>query len=661
MKFFYALTFIALTLLLPEQLCGQTYCNPLNISYRFSPSTPARREAADPTMVLYKDKYYLFASMSGGYWYSSDLFNWNFVPISTSVMSTIEDYAPTAIAIKDTLYFLTNGKTIYRSVQPDSGKWELFTTSFAYPSWDPDLFLDTDGRLYYYYGCSDKDPLHAIELDPNKKFAGIGSPVNTLKSDTANHGWERGGDYNTGKASPWLEGSWMTKYNNKYYLQYALPGTEVKSYADGVYVSDHPLGPFTYAPYSPMSSKPEGFIASAGHSSSFEDKYGNWWHISSMTISVKHMFERRLGLFPMSFDSDGVPFVNTSFGDYPINIPNKKIDNISELSCGWNLLSYKKTAESSSANDTFPVNLAFDENIRTYWAAKTSNKGEWLSVDLGKESSINAIQVNFAEHNPNLFGRNNVPPQQFLVEYSSDKTSWDTLVNETTNTLDLTHQFYKFDKPTKARYIKVTNYQVPTGSFAISDLRIFGNDSTEKPLKVSSFDFVRTDRDSRQVVLKWNKKANATGYNIRFGFERSKLYRSYIVYSDTAITIRSLNKGQQYWFAIDAFGTGGLTTGDTIEAVITHDPTLDLKNNAEVTGKSEFLFPNPATSKITVIKPDLKGEVKLEIFNVQGAKVQTLILTNKETQISVADMKKGVYFFVVGSGNSKQSSSVIIK
>ena len=35
--------------------------------------TPSRREAADPTMVVYKGEYYLFASKSGGYFHSTDL------------------------------------------------------------------------------------------------------------------------------------------------------------------------------------------------------------------------------------------------------------------------------------------------------------------------------------------------------------------------------------------------------------------------------------------------------------------------------------------------------------------------------------------------------------------------------------------------------------
>ena len=56
------------------------------------------------------------------------------------------------------------------------------------------------------------------------------------------------------------EGSWMNKYNGKYYLQYASPGTEFKTYADGVYTSDSPNGPFKYETYSPFSYKPGGVV-----------------------------------------------------------------------------------------------------------------------------------------------------------------------------------------------------------------------------------------------------------------------------------------------------------------------------------------------------------------------------------------------------------------
>ena len=40
---------------------------------------------------------------------------------------------------------------------------------------------------------------------------------------------------------PFIEGSWMTKHNGKYYFQYGAPGTEFSGYADGVVVGDNPL------------------------------------------------------------------------------------------------------------------------------------------------------------------------------------------------------------------------------------------------------------------------------------------------------------------------------------------------------------------------------------------------------------------------------------
>jgi hypothetical protein len=33
----------------------------------------------DPVIVLYKNDYYLFSTNQWGYWWSSDMLNWNFV------------------------------------------------------------------------------------------------------------------------------------------------------------------------------------------------------------------------------------------------------------------------------------------------------------------------------------------------------------------------------------------------------------------------------------------------------------------------------------------------------------------------------------------------------------------------------------------------------
>lgn len=558
---FLAICSITLLVITPSiTRAQQTFCNPLNISYRFTPDKPSRRTAADPVIVLYQDSYFLFATASGGYWHSKDLLSWSFV---TTKDLPFEKDAPAAAVINGALYYMPlNSHIIYKASDAVAGKWEVYTDSFPLSIGDPDFFQDTDGKVYMYFGCTNNGYLQAVELDPNNKLKPIGQPVNVLKGDPATRGWERPGDYNTSTERPWTEAPWMTKHNGRYYYQYSAPGTQYKSYADGYFVSNNPLGPFSYAPGNPFSAKPEGFINGAGHAATFQDKYGNYWRVITMVISVKHIFERRLGLIPVTFDNDDNMIAHTEFADYPLIMPNHKIKDVSDLYPGWMMLSYKKSAEASSSLDANPPALAVNEEIRDYWSAKTGDKGEWLSIDLGEVATVKAVQINFAENNTQLFGREGILAQQYLLEYSIDNKSWKTLADKTKNEEDLTHQYHTFKIPIKARYLKVTNYRVPGGTFAISGFRVFGSGTSAKPAKVTALTVNRDINDPRNVSLNWKKAANATGYNIRFGVSKDKLNRVYQLYGDTALTIRSLNKDQQYWFAIDAFGENGVTRGD---------------------------------------------------------------------------------------------------
>lgn len=72
----------------------------------------------------------------------------------------------------------------------------------------------------------------------------------------------------------YLEGAYLTKWNGKYYLQFAAPGTELSCYGDGCCTADHPLGPYRFQPNTPFSLKPSGFITGAGHGSTIADEYG---------------------------------------------------------------------------------------------------------------------------------------------------------------------------------------------------------------------------------------------------------------------------------------------------------------------------------------------------------------------------------------------------
>ena len=132
----------------------KTFCNPVNLNYRFMKIDGGEgiREAADPVVVPFKDKFYLFASKSSGYWYSDDFTDWKHVFITDSVLP-IEDYAPGLFVHNDYLYYVgsTHGKgMLYRSSQPEKGEWEPVKEILSY--WDPAFYVEGD-NLYMYHGC----------------------------------------------------------------------------------------------------------------------------------------------------------------------------------------------------------------------------------------------------------------------------------------------------------------------------------------------------------------------------------------------------------------------------------------------------------------------------------------------------------------------------
>lgn len=537
----------------------QTVCNPVDLNYRFCSDEPSRREAADPTIVEFRDKYFLFASKSGGYWYSDDLIDWKFIETNKI---PVEEYAPTVISIEDTLYFLASSNeksTIYKSADPLSGIWTIALDSLEMPVWDPAFFLDDDNRLYLYWGCSDVNPIYGVEVNYKNKFSFVGEPIPFIHENMKEHGWEVPGDYNTRtNAKPWIEGAWMNKHNGTYYLQYSGPGTEFKSYSDAVYNAESPLGPFKIAPHNPFVYKPEGFAAAAGHGSTFKDKYGNYWHIGTSTISVKQIFERRLVLYPTFFDGQGVMYASTRFGDYPFIIPNKKIERAEEIFPGWMLLSYNKKASVSSELDSFPAKNLTDENIRTYWSAKTGKSNEYATIDLGDNFDIYAVQLNFAEHNTEIYGRQEGLYHRYIVECSNDNKNWDVLIDKSQNLTDNTHEYMQLPEKVNGRYLRINNIEVPDGNFAMSGFRIFGKGSGQLPEVPLNFEAIRKE-DRRSVNLSWVKSENAVGYNVTYGIDPGKLYHNYVVYEDTTLVINSLNTNQAYFFSVESFNENGIS------------------------------------------------------------------------------------------------------
>lgn len=565
------LIFYLIVTSLSVQSQQRTYCNPINIDYAYThiPDFTVwgkHRATADPVIVNYKNDYYLFSTNQCGYWWSHDMLNWKFSSrkfLRPWNKSYDELCAPAVGIIGDTMIVFgstyTKNFTLWMSTNPKANEWKPLVDSFEIGGWDPAFFTDDDGKLYMYNGSSNNYPVYGIELD-RKTFKPIGTRTPMYLLQDWRYGWQRFGEnMDNTFLDPFIEGSWMTKHNGKYYFQYGAPGTEMSGYSDGVVVGSKPLfDGIQVTPQSdPFSFKPGGFSRGAGHGATFLDNFNNYWHISTSIICVKSTWERRVGIWPAGFDNDDVMWCNTAFGDYPLYLPSA--DKPAGAGPGWMLLNYKKPVEVSSTLGSYNPNNAVDENIKTYWSATTANKGEWIQSDLGNVSTVNAIQINYADQDAGFLGKQTDIYHQYKLYYSVDGKKWNILVDKNNNKTDVPHDYVELEKPVQAKFIKLENIHMPTGKFAISGLRVFGNGNGAKPTDVQNLIVLRTEKDKRSAYIKWSPVDNAFAYNLYYGTAPDKLYSCIMIYDFNEYWFKAMDKLKTYYFSIDAINENGVS------------------------------------------------------------------------------------------------------
>jgi xylan 1,4-beta-xylosidase len=547
----------------------KTYCNPVNIDYGYTPipnfaEWGHHRATADPVIVNYKGDYYLFSTNQWGYWWSDDMLHWNFISkkfLRPWNAGYDELCAPAVGIVGDTMIVFgstyTKNFTLWMSTNPKANEWKPLIDSFEIGGWDPAFFTDDDGRLYMYNGSSNRYPTYGVELD-RKTFKPIGTRKEIYQLESWRYGWQRFGEHMDDTfLDGFIEGSWMTKHNGKYYFQYGAPGTEMSGYADGVAISNGPLGWFENAS-DPLSFKPGGYARGAGHGATFQDSFNNYWHVSTISISTKNNFERRVGIWPAGFDKDDVMWCNTAFGDYPHYLPKP---NGGGNFTGWMLLNYKKPVLVSSTLGSYNANNVNDERIKTYWSAVSGNKGEWIQTDLGNISTINAIQINYADQDvdSNRLGKWSNQYHQYKLYFSADGKKWNVLVDKSNNQADVPHDYVELQTPVQARFIKLENIHMPTGKFAISGLRVFGNGNGSKPNAVRELMVLRTEKDKRSAWIRWRPVDDAYAYNIYYGTAPDKLYNCIMVHDANEYWFKGMDKLKTYYYTIEAINENGVS------------------------------------------------------------------------------------------------------
>jgi len=571
---------------------AKTYCNPINIDYTYMSHYAFRgvsyRSGADPAVINYKGRYFMFVTRSHGYWYSDDMSDWTFVRPQSWYFNGSN--APAAAIYKDEVIVLgdPSGRgAVIKTDNPELGDWKTTYSVIPISIQDPDLFVDEDNRIYLYEGSSNKWPIRVVELDAEHMFLPKGEQKDLFNLNPDEHGWERFGQDHRSGIDPFIEGPWMTRYNDTYYLEYSAPGTQWNIYADGVYTAKSPMGPFEYAPYNPVSYKPGGFLTGAGHGSTVRDNSGNYWHFASMPIAVNYKFERRIGMFPSGFEEGGQMYVNSAYGDYPHYLPDVKVQDHKNRFAGWMLLSKGKKVSTNSVisgiemkvvdeykegytlkqkEPNYGVEMINDENLRTLWVAENNSDSLFVEMDLGREMTVKAIQVNFQDFNAKIFGKPDTLRQQFAIKASLDGNNWVTTVDYSDNQKDQPHAYIELPKAVQARYVKFENVYFPNKYLAIGEFRVFGNGNGKVPNFPNSFE-VRRHEDARNAGCTWKKVKDAMGYTLYWGIARDRLNNSVMIYDQNSYELRALIKGQAYYFQIEAFNENGISERSGVVAI----------------------------------------------------------------------------------------------
>ncbi|KRC78989.1 family 43 glycosylhydrolase [Sphingomonas sp. Root241] len=574
------------------QPAKRTWINPIDLDYRYNfeqiNDNASYRTGADPAIVRHKGAYYLFQTLADGYWRSTDLIDWTFVHPSRWPFDSI--VAPAAWSDGERIVLqpsMMEPESILVTDAPETGRLDFLVRrmpplpgatnkapeemkpgEIGPGPWDPALFKDDDGQWYLYWGSSNVFPMYGakIAFDGGKLIYQTNArPMLSLHPDL--HGWERFGQdhcacWAPGKPSPsYMEGAWMTKQGGRYYLQYGAPGSEFNAYANGTYVSESPLGPFTYAPWNPVAYRPGGFAQGVGHGSTFQDRHGNWWNSGTSWIGYNWGMERRIVMYPTRFYPDGQMAASSRFGDFPHFAATSKVDDPESLFTGWMLLSYRKPASASTTMGEFAADRVTDENPRTFWVAGANKAGETLAVDLSAAKTLRAIQVNFADYKSARFADAPDIYTEFELQSSLDGQTWSPLARTEGPRRDRPNAYLELHAPVKARYVRYVHGHVGAANLAISDIRVFGSAGGKPPAMPAGITAKR-GTDQRNAHIAWKPVKGAVGYNVLWGIRPDRLTLSYQRWADqgTTLELRALNVGQGYWVAVEAFDENGVST-----------------------------------------------------------------------------------------------------
>ncbi len=445
-----------------------TYCNPIPL-----PDYPIGRkcfeenfrhrcdyrETADPTVIYEGGKWYLYPSC-GMVYITEDFIRWEHKKMEPYDCG----YAPTVVKHGGRFYLTACSTSLFVSDAPDGpfesiGDFTLPDGQFIYVD-DPMLFSDDDGRLYFYFGCGGE--IKGVELDPDEPTKFLTEPSVMFSYDTENHEWERMGDFNEDPSYSWIEGAWMYKRGDTYYLTYCAPGTEWVTYAMGAYKSKKPLGPWEYMETSPFITKKSGLVRGPGHGCIVDGPKGTLWAFYTICVCYGGIFERRIGFDPIGFDENG-NIIPTEATEIPQICPGFVIEPHLGNGAGLLPLTQRKNCTASSEAPGRECLYAVDDSMTTWWQPDKNDTLPTLTVTLSDtEFSIASVRIMWRDVGLDVKGGILPGPFGYRIEATGKDEEWKCVLDMSENKKDMLIDYLPL-KPMKATKVRIVITSKPKG------------------------------------------------------------------------------------------------------------------------------------------------------------------------------------------------------
>jgi len=269
----------------------------------------------DPSVCRVGEDYYLVTSSFEYFpgvpiFHSKDLVNWRQIGHVLTRKSQLDVskagasggiFAATIRFHDGTFYMITTNMSgngnFYVTARDPAGWW-------SDPFWvdknvfDPSLFFDDDGKVYYTRRADwELGGTQQAEIDI--KTGKLLAPLKKIAS---------------GFVSTDQEGPHLYKINGTYYLMPAEGGSRF-THMETIGRSESPWGPFEPCPWNPILANHDGWneVRTTGHADLFQDHLGNWWMVHLATrhpnYGAMSVMGRETFLLPVTW-KDGWPVVN---------------------------------------------------------------------------------------------------------------------------------------------------------------------------------------------------------------------------------------------------------------------------------------------------------------------------------------------------------------